>query len=157
MQTHEDSFPVKIVALGFYDGATEGFTATLGAHGPCYFKMLAWDEHQDQRLFIAVSIERSSYELFLNMLPKEDDLESRVPVWIPRWVFDNASEQEAADKFVESCRAQAESGGVLVIGRGIDDPCATEFEVATHLRSAIREAVQSNITGNLAEWRKSLR
>jgi len=41
----------RVLAVGYYDGPTEGFSECAMCRRCYYFKKLAWDESQDIRIF----------------------------------------------------------------------------------------------------------
>ena len=58
---------IKILALSYYDGATEGFIDGMWDSNIYFFKVVAWDQNQDERLYLLGKVER--------------DILPRIPTW----------------------------------------------------------------------------
>ncbi|SRR6266508_2754982 len=74
----------KVLALGYYDGPTEGFVQG-GEGGPVYrFHMLAWDsETQDLRVFGLAPCPSDSLARLVALCERYEP--ARWPVWVPSW------------------------------------------------------------------------
>ena len=87
----------RVIALGYYDGPTEG-VLSCGACGKNYvFRMCGWDpDDDDVRVFELRPVGNSSLdsvlEIFAHVGPP------RSPVWLPLWRFDTPElERQASD------------------------------------------------------------
>jgi hypothetical protein len=82
--THYPSPFTKVLALGYYDGPTEGLVQG-GEGGPVYrFHMLAWDgETQDLRVFGLAPCPPDSLSRLAAVCERYEP--ARWPVWVPSW------------------------------------------------------------------------
>lgn len=96
-----------MVVLDFYDGVTEGFALSLGSPGPVYFKMLAWDADQDERLFAVVIVPLALYERLFRLVGSLE--------W-PVWDTLGESELKDIEKIVKDCRTRLISEGNFFLG-----------------------------------------
>lgn len=155
MAAEQKPLEVGIIALDFYDGATEGF-ASLEKHGPCYFKLIAWDKNEDQRLFVAISITRWIFETVIRLLSVCNDLPS-TKVWLPKWIFNNAHDEAEADKIIKSSyQVDLKSKAILVLGDQIDSASAKIFTIEDSLVGFVERAMQQQ-PDNLGDWLVKLR
>jgi hypothetical protein len=93
------SFPSpaqKILALGYYDGPTEGLLQCDS--GRVYrFEILAWDsETQDVRVFSLAPIPPAAFDQLAELFARRE--KPRWPVWIPSWCEDQNKETDAVLK-----------------------------------------------------------
>src|SRR5439155_11243997 len=74
----------KALALGYYDGPTDGLVQG-GEGGPVYrFHLLAWDgETQDLRVFGLAPLPRDSLARLAGVCERYES--PRWPVWVPGW------------------------------------------------------------------------
>ncbi len=74
----------RVLALGYYDGPTEGLIQD-GQDGSVYqFRMLAWDdETQDLRIFGLVRLPATALEDSVQAYARHQV--PRWPVWVPSW------------------------------------------------------------------------
>jgi len=93
MNNEQDLSQVEIIALEFYDGAKEGFALSVGNLGPSYFKLIAWDENQDQRLFVVISIAKLIFDTIFDLLSLGND-KPVSKMWLPNWTFRNDKNAE---------------------------------------------------------------
>lgn len=142
---------LEIIALDFYDGATEGFALSLGVYGPCYFKMLAWDDNQEQRLFALAKIDGALIEELITLLePQESVPSSRI--WIPKWKFRKAGEEKRADEIVGSSQDRLRSSGSLILGFAITDASAKEIEFDDEVARHVSQFLIATEPDKLSNW-----
>jgi hypothetical protein len=142
---------LEIIALDFYDGATEGFALSLGVHGPCYFKMLAWDDTQERRLFALAKIDGALIEELVTLLEPQE----RVPssrIWIPKWKFHQAGEEKRADDIVSSSQDRLRLSGSLVLGSAITDASAKEIEFDGEVARHVGQFLITTEPDRLSNW-----
>src|SRR5919204_827193 len=74
----------KVLALGYYDGPTEG-ALQCAPEGPVYqFEMLAWDEStQDLRVFGLAPLPLTAWEQLTSLYAHHET--PHWPVWVPSW------------------------------------------------------------------------
>lgn len=154
MNNEQDSSQVEIIALDFYDGAKEGFSLSIGNLGPSYFKLIAWDENQDQRLFVVVSIAKLIFDTIFGLLSLGND-KPLSKVWLPNWAFRNDKDEDEANKIVDSCMSELKSKGVLVLGDQIDSESISMFTINDSLLRSVENAIQK--PERLDGWLKRLK
>ena len=143
----------EIIALDFYDGVTEGFASSLRCVGACYFKLLAWDANQDQRLFIAIPISPLVFDTILQLL-NWGAIQSPLIVWLPSRVFETDKNKAEVDKIIESCHFDLTSKGMLILGDRIDSESVSMFSINDSLASAVERALRQ--PEDLMDWLKIL-
>lgn len=148
-----NSVPMKpsIIAFGYYDGPTEGLALTIGGAGPWYFRLVAWDEHQERRLFASVRVEAGVYQQMMRLIPEEQ--RSFGPVWVPSWNFARAQDQAAADAIINSCLnlLRQRPSGCWVLGERIDDS-AKVFPIERADDDDLQRVLRSDQPEHLAPW-----
>ena len=137
----DNSSQVEIIALDFYDGAKEGFALSIGNLGPSYFKLIAWDENQDQRLFVVISIAKLIFDKIFGLLSLSND-KPVSKVWLPNWAFRNNKDEDEANKIIDSCMNELKSKGVLVLGDQIDSESISMFTINDSLLRSVEDAIQ---------------
>ncbi|MEM7348727.1 MAG: hypothetical protein AAF485_31235 [Chloroflexota bacterium] len=144
---------VEVIALDFFDGATEGFVRSLGDSGPCYFKLIAWDDTQDKRLFAAVAVTQDEYDELVSILASSEPIPTS-DVWVPRWEFENNTAKNNADDFIDSIEDRLRSSGLLILGLGVTDSTAKIREYDKVLGQQVGEHIGDNKPDNLCNWSK---
>ncbi len=128
MTDDHKSSQVDIIALDFYDGATEGVALSIGDLGVSYFKLIAWDESQDQRLFVVISIAKLIFDTIFSLLSLSNDAPNS-SVWSPKWIFSNDQDETQANDMINSCVNNLKSKGVLVLGDQVNSESITMFTI----------------------------
>lgn len=149
----QDSSQIEVIALDYYDGATEGFALTIKNQGISYFKMIAWDDCQDQRLFAAVSIARLTFFRVIDLL-SASNIQPISKVWIPDWSFANSKDEADANDIVVSCRSELKSKGFLVLGNNINSESRSIFTITDALAESVESAKIE--PENLKDWLRKL-
>ena len=109
----------KVIAINFYDGATEGFALFVKNYGACYFKLIAWDSNQDKRLYLVTKIDEFVFIRLLELLAcKQKPLST--PVWLPNWVFSNDNDEKQANDIIDSCESNLQISSTLILGTQIN-------------------------------------
>jgi len=72
-----------MLALGFYDGVTEGVGRNVAGESDAYFTMLAWDEGQDMRVFAVVPLEVGAFDRLFALFSAFEAPPQR-DTWMPR-------------------------------------------------------------------------
>jgi hypothetical protein len=95
----------RVVATGFYDGATEGFTECDTCRTLYEFSMLEWDEGQDVRLF---KMEEKAGGLFdeLVEMVRSNQQQPRWPIWVPRFPLPDAAEKRIQEHHTRAAGAR---------------------------------------------------
>lgn len=140
----------KVIAVDYYDGANEGFAnGVLQEH--CYFKLIAWDPDQDQRLYAVVEISRLQYERVVSLLGNAQDVPSR-PLWIPRWEFASLEDEQEINELLLQCRNRLVSEGVLLLARQIDELPTWKAEITDKLSPRVAAVLARGVPDDLELW-----
>jgi len=86
----------RVIATGYYDGSTEGFTDCDTCRTVYEFKMLDWDEGQDIRVFKVEEKAGALFDELVEVISTEQD-RPRWPIWVPRSPFPVAAEKRIHD------------------------------------------------------------
>lgn len=149
MAYEQEPFQIRVIALDFYDGATEGFALSVGELEACYFKLIAWDEDQDHRLFVVVSIARLVFDTIFGLLSNCNDPPS-TKIWLPEWNFRNRQDEAEANKLMESCKIDMKSRAILVLGNQVDSASSDMFALNDSLISFVERAMKN--PESLDDW-----
>ena len=149
MTDKQNSNKLEIIALGFYDGATEGFSLCIKDLGVSYFKLIAWDENQDQRLFVVVPIAKLIFDTIFNLLSLSNDPPNS-SVWLPKWVFKSNQDETKANQIVNNCVSDINSKGVFILGDQINNGTIYTNIIHDDLIRSIHDAM--NNPGRLQIW-----
>ncbi len=118
----------KILALGWYDGPTEGVAQCGSCPATYRFEMLDeepdWEEGEDVRIFKLAPLPDNSLDRIVSSLCRHEA--PRWPIWVPTWRFESAAEQNAADDEIGAVlatagdpdRVVASSDGLLTLVAG---------------------------------------
>lgn len=148
MTSNQEVSEVRNIALDYYDGVTEGFALSLRDLGAVYFKLIAWDDVQDDRLFATVPIDKSVFEKISNLLSVDN--QPSPSVWVTNPVFKNDHDDMEVGNIVESCQNDLRTKGILIKADAIDSETASLFELSDSLVESVEEALQN--PGALSDW-----
>lgn len=140
----------KVLALAYYDGATEGFLNGMGDDQVYFFKVIAWDKDQDRRLFLLGKVDRGIYLELLDILAKTQE----VPIgstWIAAWTFGSPEMHARADSLVVIGKRSLEAPACLAVGEDLLGTMEVVRPNTLGLLNAISLAGAST-PGNLADW-----
>jgi hypothetical protein len=144
------------VALGFYDGVTEGFASDLLDGMPCYFDLVAWDSGQDERLFVAVKVDPSLYARFVSSLRQSGDAPIET-MWLSKWEFSKPADEAEADGLLRSCRSRLSQEGVLLLTARIGIDLLRVFAMSTELKLMVERVLARGSPDDLELWARHLR
>lgn len=140
----------KVLALSYYDGATEGFLDGMDDDQVYFFKVAAWDPGQDRRLYVLGQVARALYLELLDIVVKSQ----RVPTsstWTPTWVFASPEMEARANEIVEISKRSIINPACLALGENLIDAIKVVRPTPRAVASAIALAGGS-APGNLADW-----
>ena len=147
------TFPV--IALDYYDGATEGFMAhSDGADGARMFKMIAWDQDEDRRLFAVCDIPLQDF-MALHELLVLANTRSDGSVWMPSWEFSNNADHRKANVILRRCKEMLTTRPDLAIGKHIND--AEIQSVPEQIREDVVRALSRRTPEDIEDWRDKLK
>lgn len=139
----------QLIAIGFYDGPTEGFAQGVEGIPVCFFKVVAWDENQDRRLYLLSRVDERTYEELVAILAKSQGILPNI--WTPDWSFDEAAIELRANRIVDEARRSLAASALVALGEsplGVLDvivPTSRQLESARNLADA-------EWPGNLDDW-----
>jgi hypothetical protein len=145
----EDGLP-KVIAVDYYDGANEGFASGV-LHEHCYFKLIAWDSDQNQRLYAVVEISRLQYKRVMSLLGGVQVVPSR-SLWIPVWEFASQEGEEEINHLLLQCRRRLATEGVLLLAPRIDERPTWKAEVSEKLSPRISAVLARGVPDDLASF-----
>lgn len=140
----------KVLVLSYYDGATEGFINGTGDDQVYFFKLAAWDQDQDRRLYVLGQVNRAIYLELLDILVKTQR-PSTSTSWIPAWMFAHPEMEARANEIVEISRRSMSNSSHLALGNDLTDAIKVENPKPHALAAAIALA-NGSMPGNLADW-----
>lgn len=141
------TFPV--IALDYYDGATEGFMAH--PDGARMFKMIAWDQDEDRRLFAVCDIPFKDFMALHDLLVLANT-RSDGSVWMPSWEFSNNADHQKANVILGRCKEMLATRSDLVIGKHIDDAETQSISVPEQIREDVVRALSRRTPDDIEAW-----
>ena len=144
---------VDVIALDFYDGATEGFVKSISRYGLCYFKLIAWDDTQDERLYAAISVAQNEYDELVSILKSSEPMPAS-SVWVPKWEFESDRAKNRADKIIDTIQNRLRLSGLLVLGVAVADSAAKIREFDEVVGQHVGKYLEVNSPDNLVDWSK---
>lgn len=143
----QESKKAEIIVLQYYDGVTEGFALSIATIGSAYFKMIAWDDDQDQRLFIASPVDLSIFESIVTMF--SGTASQHIQVLLPKWSSMDDRMKQGVNEAIQNSRVNLNKKRVLVLGAHIDSDGARVYPVSDSIGDLKRAMKQPE---NLAHW-----
>jgi hypothetical protein len=128
MSTDKES-GINVIALDYYDGATEGFILSFDSLGSCYFKLVAWHECHDQRLYLVTPIDEHIFIRMMELLSCCNEQVS-TKTWLAKWIFKSSQDKEEAESLVMLCQEKLKRGAIMVMGEQIHSQFKKYFTIA---------------------------
>jgi hypothetical protein len=110
--------------------------------------LIAWDDYQDDRLFVVSQADVSTYARLVELL-------NRGPGgWPPKleWKFRDDKDKEEADSLVDSSRKSLYSSELLVLGTHINEGSIKLIEINCQIENEVNKALKLNAPDNLSNW-----
>jgi hypothetical protein len=145
----------SVLAFDFYDGPTEGIAREVLGAGPCYFKMIAWDEQQDVRLFGVVAIDERVFQRWVETVARNSP-NSSASVQLVTHTFPLTSTDGNLEMELEKWIEQLPQSGFLVCGTAVDSLDARRYSIPESMGMRFTEAMKSNAPESLSDWRSHL-
>jgi hypothetical protein len=145
----------EVLATGYYDGPTEGFLIDPDSQRAEFFKMIAWDADQDERLFAVVEINRAPLARLEVLLDRAGE-KPRKQVWAPPWRFRDDNDLGEAGRIIAQCEEQLKLACELSIGSRLST-ASERIHVEDNLRSELANAIDSDEPEDISAWRAKLR
>ncbi len=140
----------RIVATNYYDGPTAGFAAELNTGKVYYFRVLAWDECQNQRIYIACVVSENDF-LRLRELLRSLQSQPDTRVWIPEWKFRNEYDTAEADKIIAQYEKILAEDCKFAIGQEWEE-LAKWRPIPSAIRQEVIESLERQNPDDLADW-----
>lgn len=150
----------EIIEIDYYDGATEGFTSlSIEGYSRCYFKVIAWDEGQYDRLFVVSKVNLGTYNRLVRLLVRGAGEAGAGATWpsTTDWKVEYNADKKKADAIVESCKESLFSSNLLVLGTGINNASAQTYEISDALKREVKKVLESDKPDDLANWLPKLK
>ncbi|HET8700957.1 MAG TPA: hypothetical protein VFL97_04750 [Nitrococcus sp.] len=145
----------QVLATGYYDGPTEGFSSEQAAADTArFFRVIAWDAEQNQRLFAVVDIDRTELTKLEALLDVAGQ-KPITPVWIPEWRFRDEFDTAEANRILAQCKDQLKSECRLAIGEELDSS-ARSVRFTEQQRRDIANAIDRDTPDDLCAWMEKL-
>jgi hypothetical protein len=141
----------SVIAFGYYDGVTEGIARRAFGGADCYFKVIAWDGGQDDRLFAAVEVSAQDYLSVASLLGKGQRTSSH-DTWVPEWVFSSEEDRHEMEVILKKFKDDVVRKGVLLFAEGIGQKEALRVEIDPAMAARVTEALHKEAPGDLAQW-----
>jgi hypothetical protein len=141
----------RIVALDYYDGLKEGFGRDLLGHAACYFKVVAWDQEREFRIFSVVSIDCDDLIYMIGELSKTQTV-PQFDVWIAKWVFDNKAAKNGMSELLDRCREKARAPQRLCLAPAMGGKVIIDIPINDALVSKVNMAFYTDRPDDIDEW-----
>lgn len=151
MHSTEMSNNQLVIAFDFYDGATEGLVHSVKQYSKCYFKLIAWDQSQDKRLYAVSEVDSLKYDKLLELLTQTQEKPS-TPVWLLNWKFQSESDEREADNIIKSFQANLSSSKLLAFGEDICDSSLKLMEIDNKVIDKVNKALELDKPDDLSNW-----
>jgi hypothetical protein len=140
----------KILALSYYDGVIEGFIDGLWDSNIYFFKVVAWDQNQDQRLYLLGIVERDIFFELLEILTTSQ-ASSQGPIWLPSWELLTTEMTARVNEITAIGNSSLLSPSALALGKDLFRAKKIESPTLFGLASAVALA-REGTPGDLSKW-----
>lgn len=151
----QPDWPVpKVIALSYHDGPIEGIFNGMDDNDVYFFKVIAWDNLQDKRLFLLGKVDRLIFQELIVIL-KKTQVAPTAPTWIPAWIFADVALQNRANQLVELCRSALDAPVFLALG----DDVSNATEILRPQENVVRDAIaqaRKKMPAALEDWQPRL-
>lgn len=140
----------RVIALSFYDGPVEGFVKNVTDDRVYFFKVVAWDDRQDRRLYLLGNVADNMYQELLEILTAAGQLTSS-EACVPSWSFSDGQLRVRADRIVDVGRSSLDGAELMVLGESLLDT----FEVVSPNDAQLTNAKilsHADMPGELTDW-----
>ena len=145
-ETQISSF-AKVVCLGYYDGPTMGLALSTKPETAYRFEIAAWDSHCENRVYALAETHLSTFDSLVQILEQIEP--PRWPVWVPRWQFDSAEQENQVSKQVDKVLAEIPPSDCVIATDELDKRILACRELGV---DAIRHLPKSGALPNAGEW-----
>jgi hypothetical protein len=140
----------RLIAINFYDGPTEGFVSSVDDGFAYFFKVAAWDEGQDRRLYVLGDVPRSTYQELVEILMSQQQ-GAFSPVWVPSWKFVDPEVESRVNNIVEMGRSSLRAPAMLVLSESLLEAWERVMPNEAQL-ARLEELLQGDWPGSLNDW-----
>ncbi|HSD69216.1 MAG TPA: hypothetical protein VLB07_06680 [Woeseiaceae bacterium] len=145
----------QVLATGYYDGPTEGFLVDPGSEKAQFFKVIAWDADQEERLFVVVEVDRAQLARLEALIDRAGE-KPRKLIWAPPWRFRDDNDLGEARQIIAQCEEQLKSACELSIGIELSTS-SRRIHVKENLRNELANAIDRDEPEDIGAWRAKLR
>lgn len=131
----------RLVALGYYDGPTEGVVELADGWGAYSFNMIAADTERDLRAIKLATLPPTKFDELVRLLEEELG-PARWPIWVPMWEFRSDERRRVAEERVNAIYATAEPIAIAA--------CDDTLERCLKVKD-----LRENPEANIEEWMRS--
>jgi len=139
-----------MLAIDYFDGATEGFIDQFEGAGPYFFKVIAWDSDQNKRLYSMARVDCSTFSELVDLLSQTHPPVSTA-TWIPTWNFDDEKLRSRANAIVDAARRSLQPPVLLAVGEDLLAGAKVVQPNALGMAFA-RDLTQASKPGELEAW-----
>jgi hypothetical protein len=93
--SYENPFD-KVIVDDYYDGSISGFIQSYSLNTSYYFKLIAWDDEQNRRLFALYDFPSDEFFKLERELAHYGEIPN-YPIWVLKWKFDSNSSEKNAE------------------------------------------------------------
>ncbi|WP_312320642.1 hypothetical protein [Stenotrophomonas sp.] len=150
----DNSLP-SVIAVDYYDGAISGVAAGFQEMEAFYFHLVAWDEAQDERLFVVVGIEGWQFAELAEVMSAGVNLAGR-RVLIPDVTLLADCAQLRINETIEGFKLRAVEGKRLLLTDDTELRSGAIFEMPEALATQVVSVIATGRKESLAWWKAQL-
>ena len=139
----------ELIVLDYYDGATEGIFRSKKERVVRYFRMIAWDENQEKRLYAMHEGDSDPYRELVRILLRNGE-DPSCAVWMPKWKFTEKSDEERANEIVEDLEKKLLDSRKLMLGFSFDGTHSKEIDLDDSSMKVVRNILSRGYAENMA-------
>lgn len=143
----------KVIAIDYHDGPAEGLADTIGDLRWCYFKLIAWDKNQDNRLYVVNEVNRDIYARVVELLTRNQKPPS-TSVWLPQWKNMDKEDKQEMNQLLNTCSRSLNQPQYLVFSEDVMGQVneARDIKNDNDLRKRVAEVLKAGKPDNLINW-----
>jgi len=144
-----------VIAFGYYDGVTEGVARQAFGADYCYFKVIAWDGGQDDRLHAVVEISATAYLRIASLLESAQAAPD-LHAWVPAWDLLAESHRTELEAILKRLQDDLLLKGALVYSIGMGQREALRVAIDASNATRVGAALLEDAPGDVAQWKREL-
>lgn len=144
-----------VIVFGYYDGVTEGVARQAFGADYCYFKVIAWDGGQDDRLHAVVEISAAAYLCIASLLESAQAAPD-LHAWFPAWDHLAEAHRTGLEAILKRLQDDLLLKGSLVYSRGIGQRETLRVAIDASNATRVGAALLEDAPGDIAQWKREL-